>query len=156
MITDRRTLLRRSRGAGLAGFGTTNLVANDLHPDRGARIADVDGQERHDGLELLRANAVLERPADMAAEAIVGAALGDQRSHDDDAAIAKAELVVAPRTARRIDRLLGKPCTEARREPRSNLVDVQLELAGVRLEPAPLTILHARSVRHRASCTRAR
>ncbi len=78
----------------------------------------------------------------MPAQPGVHTALRDQRRDDDDAPVAKAQLVVAPGATRRADRLLAEPLAEPLREPRSDLAGLEVELAGVRLQAALLPIVH--------------
>src|SRR4051812_13253348 len=121
------------------------LLPEELARHRRPREADVDGEEGNDRLELVPRHAVLEGPADVTAKSIVDAALRDQRSHHDDAAIAQAELVVVPRAAGRVDRLLAEACTVVRSEPRGDFRLVDTELTGVRAQAAciPLRVTHA-------------
>ena len=60
-------------------------------------------------LQLLRRGAVLDRPADVGAEARLDAALRDERGDDDEAAVAEAQAIVDPGGTGRDDRLLGSP-----------------------------------------------
>src|SRR4051795_10059160 len=96
---------------------TLELLADDLARHRRSGKADVDREQRDDRLELLPRHAVLDCPPDVAAQPVVDAALRDQRSDDDDAAVAQAELVVGPRAAGGVDRLLPEAGAVIRREP---------------------------------------
>ena len=96
---------------------------------------------------------MVERPADVATQALVDAALRDQGGDDDQAAVAKAEAVVGPGAAGGVDRLQTEPLAEPTREPGRDLVGGDAELARVGLEAAPVAVVHARSLRSPAPTT---
>ena len=93
------------------------LGADHLQPRGSLRVPGVHGEQRSERLQLVTRRAVLDRPADMAAQSVVDATLSDQRREDDQAAVAQAETVVRPGTARGVDRLLSEPVSEPLREP---------------------------------------
>ena len=88
------------------------LVAHDLHRDGRARVAGVDAEQRDERLELLAARAVLDRPADVAAQPVStppwttsAATTTRLRSRSERTSSGQA-----PPVAR--DRLLGEPLAE--------------------------------------------
>lgn len=93
---------------------------------------------------------MLDGPGDVAAQPLLDAALGDQRRHDDQAAVTQAQAVVRPGTATGVDRLLGEPLAEPLREPPRHLLARDAKLAGVGVEAAVVAIAHAEQ------CTRSR
>ena len=65
------------------------------------------------------------------------------------AAVAQAETVVHPRSARGIDRLLAEAAAEVLLEPGRHLLAVDAELARVRVQPALVAVVvHARERTH--------
>jgi hypothetical protein len=84
---------------------------------------------------------VVDRPADVAAQPVVGAALDDQRRDDDQAPVAERQVVVRPGARRRVDRFLREPLAVALCEPGVDLVGSDAELARVGLAAALRTLV---------------
>jgi hypothetical protein len=79
---------------------------------------------------------VVDRPADVAPQPLLGTALNDESRDDDQAPVAQAEAIVGPRSAGGVDRLLGESLAVALHEGGENVLAEDAELARVGVEPA--------------------
>jgi hypothetical protein len=71
-------------------------LSNGFHPDRRARVPDIDGEQRTQCLKLGWCNAVIECPPHVGAQSVRYAALSDQGGNDDEAAIPQREFILNP------------------------------------------------------------
>ena len=136
-MVEFKLVLRAERRSVVFEIEAGEFLADDLHAGGRTRKPAVDRQQRHHCIQLLAGRAVLDRPANVRAQPVLDAALRDQRSDDDQAAVTQREDVFrGPSGAGGVNRLLGEPLAEALREPHGHLFARDSELRRVGVETA--------------------